>query len=216
MKEESNKTGIGAVTPTPVAEPKKITLTEEQLNDMLGKAQADGKKSARTGQALNQGGWEEFTPEKGQNKMARMKLYRKDSDDEFSLIIDWKRLRFDFNEITRQRDKEIFKLTLLTPEGKEDFVELEWAEFMKINDFEDVEIIATTEKLLRRSHGLVRKSPVVKGYTFSKGFGDASGVEERGKSPGMVEAIEIKTDHTHVIQRPNGQKITIHNSRLNA
>lgn len=201
-------------TVKPEQEGKKITLTEEQLEQMLRKAQADGQEAGKTGRQLNAGGWEEFKPEKSANKKAKMKLYRKDTDQDFSLLIDWKRLRHEINPQTREVTRQIYKLTLLGDDGKEWTTELPWEEFIQINDYEEVEIVATNEKLLRKSHGLIRKTPQIKGYTYSNGV-DGVSVDSKGDAGEMVEAFEVAMEHNHVIKRPNGQTLTIHNSRLN-
>lgn len=192
--------------------PKTITMTEDQLNSIIQKAQSAGKENAEI-EAVKSGGWQTYTPEKDENKKAKMKVYRNNEEEPFKLVVDWKRIRLERDEVTREMTVQIYKLTLLDDDGKTSEKEMRWEEFMKIDTYETVEIISTRETPLRKSHGMVRRAPKVKGYTYSRGV-DLD-VDSVGKSGGMVEAWEIAIDHTHKVKRPNGQIITINNSRLN-
>jgi len=211
-KEETIRAKLEGTEP-PEKSPETISITKEELKQLLKEAKEEA--SVQAGQNLTQmnvGGWEEKKDDKGANKRAHMKLYQKDTDSPLGLIIDWKHLRFDYDEKSRDYDKDIYKITVLYDDSTEE-VEMSLLDFIKINNYETVEIIETKRKKLIKKEGQVRRTGRNKeGYAMSPHpMGGTDHVIMGDFTDMIVERIE----ETHIIKRPDGRTLEIPNGRLN-
>ena len=205
-------------SPPPPAGGGLVTMSKQELQDLIdSRVKMATKPLQEQNDVLakqTQGGWKEFVPPKDRNKTARMRLWRKDTDQEFGVIIDWKHLKFDYDEATRKYDKDIYKINILKADGTHEEHEIPLIEFSKMNDFETVEILKSDKKTMIKSHGDVYVSGVDKnGYTMAANLDRTiSGFRTSTKVP----MNEMTTTCECLIRRPNGQELTISNTRLNS
>ena len=195
----------------------KIELSKEELKNIILEAKEEAQKEATRGFEVDKkiGDWEEESEERKQNKTARMRLFQEDGNSEFGLIIDWKFLKNERREdIDGVKVVQMYEITVAYEGDKVEKHTIPLIDFVRINDLETVEIIATEEKVLTKKHGKVRRvaknregyamSPHVEGGTDFVMLGD------------WVDLKETKVLTIHTIKRPNGQTLKINNSRLNA
>ncbi len=199
-----------------------ITLKKEDLFKMVEEIAEEKvqkfKLAQQTGMAQAHGKWQDVDTNQKRKHTARMKLWRKTTDDDWGMIIDWKHLRFDYDENTRTHDKDIYRITLLYEDGAKKEEEIMLKEFAEINDIEQVDIVEMDKKTQERidpNNPKIRRSPQVGGYTFSPGY-DMYGLKMPDAGGIYVDNIVTQDKITCTIRRQNGQTLTLDSSRLNA
>jgi hypothetical protein len=206
---------LEAVKEVPKEAEPTVSLTKDELQQIIKEAKEEA--TIKAGENLTQlqvGEWSERDDSQKVNKTARMKLYQKDSDSPLGLIIDWKHLRFDYDETTRQHDRDIYKLTVLYEDDVTEDVEMPLLDFARINNFETVELIDSDRKVLVKKEGKVRKAGRNReGYVMGS---HPSGGTDHIMLGDWIDVEVERIDETHTIRRPNGDTLKVHNNRLNA
>lgn len=197
-------------------EPKSITLTKEELTQIIKDAQQEAKEDALSSvePQLGVGEWQEKGEREKRNSTARMRLYQHDSDSPLGLVTN---LKFHKNKREETVDGvevvQYYKMTVLYDDGKEEDVEISLLDFSRVSNYETVEIIESEEKPLRRVLGKVLKTLKVDGYSMS---GHVSGGDVKTYAGSdWVDQEEVRMQTTHTIKRPNGQTLKLDNNRLN-
>ena len=147
-------------------------------------------------------------------KTARIKLYQKDTNAPKGLIVDYKHLKWDYDENTRQHDKDIYELTVLYEDEKTEKVQMSILDFSHISLSEKVEIVESNEKVLAKVYGKVRKTVQNReGYSMSPH--STGGDVNRLVGDAWVDEKVTMVTTKCIVKRPNGQLVEINNSRLN-
>jgi|TARA_Y100000310_G_scaffold140332_2_gene139709 hypothetical protein len=204
-------------------EENKITLSKEELAALMDEKINSLRKENLELKTQNQGlekqigigDWAEVEKGKDRTYTATFKMWRPTTDDKWSLVVDWKHLRFDYDEGTRKYDKDIYKVRLLNDNGDYEDVEMTLSVLSNINDTERVEIVGREDKPLSMSQGKVRKSTVTRGgATMSVNYKEPGiDVPEGGE---WVDLSVHRTDTIFTMKRKSGQKFKAKGDRLNA
>lgn len=187
-----------------------ITIKKSDLQDLVAhevskatQALQRGNVSGNREAGLN--GYQPYVEPKQKVYTATIRKYRPNTDEDYCLITDWKHLRWDYNELSRKHDKDIYKVKLRAYNGEEKWVEMPLEEMNLVNEFETVSILEKSNNKKQRTHGFTYKKFVDNGgYTHS----DVSTSER-------VPLIELKDDFTCKVQLENGDVLTIREDRLN-
>lgn len=187
-----------------------VTIRKDDLKAMIAD---EVSKATQTLQQANRslerqagmGNYQPYKPPKEKVYTATLRKYRSNTDEPFSLITDWKHLRFDYNELSRKHDKDIYKVKLRGMDGSEKWVEMPLEDMNLVNDFETVTILKKTNDMKQRIHG----------YTYKKYMDKDNYIYSDRPTAERVPLIELKDDFTCEVQLENGDKITLPESRLN-
>lgn len=196
--------------------PKKETIevTKDELKSMIQDGIQSYIKAANSEPARTSDGWHE-EKESSDVKFARIKVYQEDTNSEKGLIVDWKFLKNEFNELTRKHDKQIYELTVKYKD-REKKVNMELLDFTRIKDYEEVKILSTESKKMVKVTGKVRRAMQDKsGYTRSV-FAGSGGAVDRPIVGDFVDEKVERIESFHKVQLQNGEILEINNSRLNA
>lgn len=191
---------------------KTITLTEDELKQMINEGISSFVSSQPKIDLRAETGWQEVKEEKAK-KTARMKLYQEDTNSPFGLVVDWKFLKFEYDEETRKRDKPMYEVTVKF-DDKEKKIVMALGDFIDINTYETVEILETDSKKVAKSFGKVRQTLQDGGY-YRSPFPGANGSVNRPLQGEFVDQNVEKIVAFHKIKRENGEILTINNDRLN-
>jgi len=216
--EKAEYQGLKGSSSKVVSQEETITVKKGDLHKMIDEA-----VEAQTAHLQNQtnhlerqiglGDWQDIES-KERKHTAHFKLYRTNTDEDFRLIVDWKHLRFDYDEETRKHDKNIYKITLIDDKGEESLAEIELTAFARIQDLEVVDIIEQEKKKQVKTTGKVRRAPTKSGYVLSSGVGLAGlSIPEGG---GYVDQTVVQDKITCTVKRKSGQIFIVDHSRLNA
>lgn len=196
-----------------IAKEPTITLTKDQLKHMLDEIRQEERAAAMDLRSSED--WKEVEAQK-KIQTARMKLYQKDGNAPKGVIIDWKKLKDEWDEETRKYDKMICEIVVRYDGGETEKVNMPLIQFARISDYETVKILETEAKKMVKVVGKVRRAlPDRYGYvrsSFAGAGGSLDGVLLGDFVDERVERIESK----HKIQRPNGETFWLRNDRLNA
>lgn len=187
----------------------KITLSRAELQHMIKEAMEN-----KTPDLRESSDWKEMVENKD-NKTARMRLYREDTNADFGLVLDKKLLKYEYDEDTRKRDKAIYEVTVLYPGGEKKIL-IPLAEYIEINDFETVIILETESKKLVKSFGKIRQTMKDKsGYSRSSFPGAGGSVNNKDFLGDFVDQNVVRIESFHTIKRPDGSTLKVHNNQLN-
>jgi len=185
--------------------------SDEELQKRINEKKPE--KSAESAELAD--GWTEEDEKNSRFPTATLKLYQKDTNSPKGLVVDFKHLKYDYDENTRKYDKDMYELTVLYDDKNVEKVVIPLVDFSHINDIERVEIIETEEKRMSKVYGKIRRpSKNREGYTMSDYPG--SGLIEKHPSEGWVDEKVTMVDTTCKIRRPNGDILTIKNEKLNS
>ncbi len=206
----------------PVAE-EKIVLSKAELNALMDSkiaALRDENAALKTqNQGLEKqvgiGDWKAVEDTRKRKHTATFRMWRPDTDQPFALIVDWKHLRYDYDENSRKHDKDIYKLTLLHEDGTKTHTEMSLSEFATIGDVETVEISEKEDTELVKVHGKIRKAAKGRdGATMSRNVAyPGIDVPDGGE---WVDLEERKIESSFLVTRKDGQTFRINGNRLNA
>lgn len=229
-----------AITPTPEsmsellteeadlkkpAESDTVTVKKGELMQMVEEiAEAKIQKLREENQELKHsltlerkvglGEWS-YVGDAGERKhTAFFRLWRSNTDEDFKIIVDRKHLRYDYDEVTRAHDKDIYKLTLMDDKGEKTEIELPHRDFAKISDIEIVDIIKMDKKEQVMVLGKVKRAARTRdGYVLSPGFGLGGLKLPDGQD--WVDQTVTQDEITCTIRRKNGLQFQINANRLN-
>lgn len=183
-------TGKVATVAPPANEPV-LQMTKAQLDEAIANGVANemrkiGEANREASKSIipAKGGWKEYKGEKKQIHTATIRKYRKDSDSPWALIVDWKHHKWDIDELTRRRDKDIYKLKLLyfedgEDQGKEEEIEMPLFDFANIEDYEEVRILDADKKVFVQVQGHTQKSATDRSGYMTPGIKTGEEVELR-------------------------------------
>ena len=193
----------------PAEEPKTedtITLTKTSLKQMMEEIRTEER--AKT-QKIKDNDWQEFKAPAKRKFTCTMKVYRKDSESEPGLIVDWKRIRTERDPETKKLTYDIYKLTIRYDDGHEDTIEIPVHEFNSFQETETCEIVKMEERKLQMKQGETRASKVSRDDTGNEMIlGDE-------KTSDSIPLIVVKDSPILTIKRPNGQTMEIGIDRIN-
>lgn len=136
---------------------------------------------------------------------ATLKRYRKDTDSPVGHIVDWKHLRYDYDEKSRREDRDIYKITVRYEGGKTEEVEVPLEAWATITDKIKVKILKQDKEPYERFHGFVDRKFLTKdGYVTDRATGT------------QVRAVEILDVYTATVELPDGDVFKMPSDRLNA
>ena len=194
--------------PVEIEKPKDetITLTKTSLKQMMEEIRTEER--AKT-QKIKDNEWQEFKAPAKRKHTCTMKVYRKDSESEPGIIVDWKRIRTERDPETKKMTYHIYKLTIRYDDGHEDTVEIPVHEFNSFQETETCEIIKIEERKLQKKQGETRASKISRDDTGNEMIlGDE-------KTSDSVPLIVVKDSPILTIKRPNGQVMEIGIDRIN-
>lgn len=196
-------------------------MVDEIAEKKMEQLRNENAELKRHGVALEKqigiGDWQDVGANKKRSHTATFKLWRSDTDKEFGLIVDWKHLRFEYDENTRQHDKDIYKVTLLHADDSREDVEMPLRAFGAIIDTETVDIMEMDKVQQVAKMGSIKRSPKSRdGYTLSSVPGISSGDLVRPDTGEWVDQLVTRDKITCTVRRKNGQVFKIDANRLNA
>src|SRR3990167_4031249 len=191
-----------------------ITLRKEDLEKMVNEiadkrmgALRQENESLRNSQEIEVGKWMDAPIPKKRVFTANFKLYRDSADEDYGLVIDWWRLRYEMDIDTGKKDKAIYRIVCLYENGERKEIDLQYTEFVQITEQETVEISEWEEKervLIVDKRG-IRRAGVKDGYTMSAGK-DLPGIESaRYATSDFVPYTVHAVDRIATMKRANGQ-----------
>ena len=194
-------------------------MVNEIAEKKMGQVLLENEELKRHGSALEKqvglGDWVDVGPNKKRSHTATFRLWRENTEQEFGLIVDWKHLRFDYDEKSRDYDKDIYKITLLMPDDTRRDAELPLKDFGDIKDIETVQIIEMDKVQQVAKIGTIRKSPQTRdGYKLSPGVG-LEGLLIPASNE-WVDQLVTREKITCSVRRKNGQVFSVDSSRLNS
>ena len=226
-KEEYQSLKPATQEATIVSEEENVTLSKSELRRMMESVAEDKISTLKMENAelkqhslslekqVGLGDWQDVDVNKKRSHTAQFKLWRKDTDQVWGLIVDWKHLRFDYDENSRKYDKDIYKVTLMDDQGNKSEVEMTIKELGEINEKETVQIIDMQKKVQVMSMGKVRRSPKTRdGYTLSPGVNLEGLIRPDGGE--WVDQSVTRDLITCTVKRKNGQVFEINANRLNS
>ena len=209
------------------ADQEKMSVSKEDIQKMVDEAAEKKVEQLRIENAelkqhslslerqVGLGDWQDVDTNKKRSHTAQFKLWRKDTDQAWGLIVDWKHLRFDYDENSRKYDKDIYKVTLMDDQDNKSEVEMTIKELGEINEKETVQIIDMQKKVQVMSMGKVRRSPKTRdGYTLSPGVNLEGLIRPDGGE--WVDQSVTRDLITCTVKRKNGQVFEINANRLNS
>ena len=78
-------------------------------------------------------GWEEEGESDDGFQTATLKLWQKDTNSPLGVVVDFKHLRFDYDENSRQHDKDIYEFTVMYDDGTTEKVQMPIIDFGHID-----------------------------------------------------------------------------------
>lgn len=183
-----------------------ITLTKTSLKQMMEEIRTEERAKTKK---IRDTEWQEFKAPAKRKSTCTMKVYRKDSESEPGLIVDWKRIRTERDPETKKLTYDIYKLTIRYDNGKEETIEIPVHEFNSFQETETCEIVKTEEHRLQMKQGETRASKVSRDDTGNEMIlGDE-------KTNDNIPLIVVKDSPVLTIKRPNGQEMEIGIDRIN-
>lgn len=203
------------VAPAPSGESEVAALRKE-MEELRGLLNIQ-----KTAQKTEGAGWRAEKPTSEITRTAKLRIYRPDSDSEEGVIIDSVFHKRERNEDTLEVE-DMYKLTVLMPDGTTKNTILSLAEWTSISEFEIVQIVKQDrEKLTRFQAGqqaYVSPSPVVNGYIQSPVVGNADARFDNKhyiESGERVPLEETMDKITCTVRLSDGREFVIDSSKLN-
>jgi hypothetical protein len=203
-------------TPVAKVENKTVTLTAQELDELitsrldsaLAENQALKQKHQERNDTMGLGEWEEEKELSPQTRFTNQSLYRETEEDEFGLIVGCKRIKILYYDGTDRIRDQIYRISLLYPDGTTEEKEVPLGRFTKLSTKEELKIIDRDIKKSTKIHGYVKKSTIDKeGYMRSL---NQIGLGVDGTAQGDQVALKETRDvGTVTVQRPSGQTYTM-------
>lgn len=197
-----------------------ITMNKDELSAMIRReveaAKNEERRRFESDKQTIFEGWREIKEDKKENNEASLRMYRKDGNSPKGIIVDMKFFENVWDPYHPDRIKDqIYEFTIQYDGGKTEKIQMPYIRLLDIQEREVVKILERKTKLLERVTGRVERSARTKdGYVLSKSLG---GEEQRIKVSNsvIVDQKEIVEVSEVLIQRPNGEKFWIQQSKLN-
>jgi hypothetical protein len=189
-------------------------IAESKVQKLREENQELQKHSLSLEKAAGIGTWQNLGDVKERTHTGRFKLWRANTDEAWKMIVDWKHLRFDYDEISRNHDKDIYKVTLMDEAGMKTDSELSLPDFAKILDHEIVDIIKMDKQQQVMKLGSVRRSSKKEGYSLSPGIN--LDLKLNNEANPWVDDIVTRDNIICTVRRKNGLQFQINADRLNA
>ena len=160
-------------------------------------------------------GWAEYESPIARNKIATLKVYRKDADAPAGVIIKLVTFKNNaFDEETRKRDKLIYTLTIMYDNNEIEDLKMDAREFAEMKEIEEVEIIGEDSRTLKKVDGYVRKPNMDKDKFPKRVLSGGSGYGMNiGSQKVSLNIFMVKS--TVTVKRSSGQEITLESDYLN-